>query len=341
MTVPPRLRSDASVTSVPPAAHPPHHTLWLGAAGTGTAFGILRSIHEQFPGTIRVIAADMFPRHLVASAMLADCFEQVPPVSEPSFPGALRGGLSRHGVDTYVPILDEEIWLAATLRDSGELTGIDVAAPPTAAAEICLDKQLAARWLADNGLPTPATAEIGDFPWRPEGVMVKPARGRGSVGVRLVESERELDALRATEPSLIAQQRCRAPEVTIDAVRANGTFRAVCRERIEVKAGVCTKARVFDDQELAALAHAVANGLDLRGAFCMQVMRAWDDDARWQITDINPRPGAGTRLTVAAGVEILAAGLAALWGLDVAPFLPPLPRPTFVLRQYAEYVVAE
>lgn len=317
------------------------HTVWLGAAGTGTSFGILRSLREQFGASVTVVAADIFPAHLIAASQAADIFEQVPLGTDPAFVPELLSQLARHRVDTYVPILDDEILLAAKLAQQGLLDGIQLIAPSVRAAQICFDKEQTARWLVEHGLPTPQTELLRSMPWHSEGVIVKPRCGRGSIGVHTVEHEAELDAMRLhAGDDMLAQTRCRTPEVTIDAFQSrNGYgFRAVCRERLEVKAGVCTKARVFEDAELTVMSRRVAEGLGLFGTFCMQVMRGWDDHG-WVITDINPRPGAGTRLTVAAGVDLLAAGFADAWGADPRCFIPTLTAEHFVVRQYAEYVL--
>jgi hypothetical protein len=101
---------------------------------------------------------------------------------------------------------------------------------------------------------------------------------------------------------------------------------------------VCTKARIFEDADLATLAGSVATQLDLAGSFCIQVMKR-HEDYTWQITDINPRPGAGTRMTAAAGVDLTAAGMAEAFGEDPQPFLKPLEHTTHVVRTYEEWVL--
>lgn len=315
------------------------HTIWLGAAGTGTAFALLKSARQRWGRSVRGIAADINPAHLVAASALAQAFEQVPPVADKRFAVHLAEALARHQVDTYVPILDEEILLAATLRDSKALpASITTLAPSEDAARICLDKLAACAWLSASDIPTPATVPASQASWRPHRTLVKPQYGRGSVGVRILRQESELAEAAASSESLVVQELCRNPEVTIDAFRSRdgSLFRAVCRDRLEVKAGVCTKARVFEDETLAGVARRIADGLDLVGTFCVQLMRNWTDD-KWLVTDINPRPGAGTAMSVALGVDFLSATLADAWQLDARPMLPRLTREHFVVRQYAEY----
>ncbi|MGZ4202492.1 MAG: ATP-grasp domain-containing protein [Thermoleophilaceae bacterium] len=307
------------------------HTVWIGAAGTGTAYGLAASLREHWGDGVRIVAADINPPHLVATAALADETVQVPLLVEEEFVDDLFDGFVRFGVDTYVPILDDEILLAARLRDAGSLPGVTVVAPSAEVAELCLDKLAMADWLARSGLPGPRTWPIVAAPGDALPLLVKPRRGVGSAGVVRVEDAESLERLGG---DLVAQELLGPPEITIDAFRT----RCVCRERLEVKAGVSTKARVFVDEELAGLSRALAERLPLTGAFCFQVMRA-PAGGSWQITDVNPRHGAGSRLSAAMGFDVMAAGMAAVWGEDPDRFLRLPLHERFVVRAYTEHVL--
>src|SRR5207248_606409 len=123
--------------------------------------------------------------------------------------------------------------------------------------------------------------------------LLKPRSGRGSVGVLRIDTKERFESARNSLGAYVAQEPCVSPEVTIDAFRGRDgkSFRAVARERLEVKAGVCTKARLFEDDELASIAERIGDGLDLTGTYCVQVMRS-AESGRWLVTDVNPRPGA-------------------------------------------------
>ncbi|MBE2316897.1 ATP-grasp domain-containing protein [Solirubrobacter sp. CPCC 204708] len=307
--------------------------LLAGAAGTATAYGLLRSVRERWGAAVRLVAADINPPHLVAATTLADASHQVPLAADPGFQARIVELVAAEAVTVWWPVLDAEIVIAADLRERGLLpAGVAVVAPARATAELCLDKQAVAERLQALGLPTPATWPLADAPWDPAGIVVKPRSGFGSRGLRIAESETELEEIRrAAEPGLVAQPRLRGDEYTIDALRTrDGSTRAVARERIETKAGVSTKARVFEDAVLTELAARLADGLELTGPFCFQVI----DGA---ITDVNPRPGGGTRMTVAAGVDLHCAALADVWGHMLE--LPPLPRERFVVRHWEENVL--
>ena len=280
--------------------------------------------------------ADTNPRPLVAAASFADDFVQAPPVAGYGYGDWLATTLERLDVDLYVPLLDADIALAAELAATGGAAA-RVAAPSPETARACCDKLETARALRELGVPGPQTrVPDGAAVAAREGLVVKPRYGQGSAGFRALVAGEEV----AAADDLVLQQRCQPPEVTVDAYLAAdlGAFRAVCRERLEVKAGVCSKARVFEDAELAGLVETVVRGLALRGGSCVQLMRL---DGGWAVTDVNARPGGGTRMSSAAGVDILAAVYADQLGLSFDPeaSLALLATEVFVVRQPDEFVV--
>lgn len=313
--------------------------IWIGTVGTGTGFGLVRSIREHWGARLCLVGSDINPAWLVAAAALTDFFVTVPPVSSRDFGSVMCSALAEHGAALYVPILDEEILWAAEAKAAGALhAGLEIVAPSVENTRRCFDKLVAFHWMREAGLPTIATMPLSDVSWSDEPLFAKPRCGRGSVGARAVNSREELLALAATGEDLVVQPRCVGPEVTVDAIRWPEGIRALARERLEVKSGVCTKARVFEDNELAEIALRIGRGLDLRGSFCFQVMRA-SLGGPWVITDINPRPGAGTRISVAAGVDLLSAMVADRLGEPVEPLLPRLAHECYVVRHYAEQVM--
>jgi hypothetical protein len=190
-----------------------------------------------------------------------------------------------------------------------------------------------------RALPTPRTELPRELPWDDRGVVLKPRRGFGSRGVQVFDDRQAFEhALAGQWFDLAAQYRCEPPEITLDAFRAaDGRLRAVARERLAVLSGVAIKARVHEDPELEQLAGTVAEALELQGAFCLQVMRSAAHGG-WSIIDVNPRLGGGTAMSAAAGVDVMAAALAALWDEDPWVHLPALGGERFVTRQFEDHV---
>lgn len=315
------------------------HNVLIGSGGTGAAFAALLSLRRNWDSSVHVVVIDTNPARLVAASVLADEFETVPPFSDSGAAEAVCEVAARHSIDTYMPIFDSEVILAARLRDAGRLpAGVRVLSPSTASALICEDKLATYRWLIDQGVPTPFTSELGaGVP--PEGWFLKRRRGYGSRGARRVVVNDPAWPTGEERHEYILQALCSPPEVTADVfwARREGLLRVVCRERLETKEGVCTKARVFEDGDLAALARKVAHGLELEGSFCMQVMRG---DGEWVVTDINPRCGGGTSMSVPLGIDFFAAAFAHAWREDPRRFLPPLAGEACVVRQYSDVVTA-
>jgi carbamoylphosphate synthase large subunit len=310
----------------------------IGSAGTGTAFAAAMALRRRWPDRVRLVAMDMNPGHLVTSALLADAFEQVPASSDTEFAAALVDILRRHHIDTYLPLIDLEILRAAELREKGLLPhGLVTLAPSAASARACLDKLETASIVQSAGIAVPLTAPATQ-PFASKQYFLKPRRGFGSRGAGIVARD-ELDLRAAPRAEdWVVQEICPGPEMTVDVSRAPSRqlLRVVCRDRLEVKAGVCTKARVFDDAAHAAVAERIGRTLGLAGGYCFQMMNS---SRGWLVTDVNARLGAGTALSVAAGVDFFAATFANAWGLDASQFLPPLPGECFVTRQYAEFLM--
>lgn len=282
---------------------------------------------------------DINPRQLVAAAALADRYIQSPLVADDAYPGWLEAKLAETGADFYIPLIDEDIAIASRLLEEGRTGETRIAAPRPESARVCWDKLATHDWLREGGLPTCDTWVPSEAPVDGREMIAKFRYGQGSHGFQVLAEPADLAALSAEE-NLVVQVLCEPPEVTIDTfLSQDGTsFRAVCRERIETKAGVCTKARVFESGELADLAEAIARSLELCGGSCTQVMRLGGE---WVVTDVNARPGGGTRLSSAAGVDILGAVYADLLGctFDAAEALRQLDRDVHVVRQFDEYVI--
>lgn len=313
--------------------------IWIGSAGAGSSYGIIRAVRARWP-TSFIVAADTNPRRLVAATAFADSFEQVTEATEPGFVPALVARMAFHSIGVYVPIVDPELLVAATAFEAQAFPdSVQTTVPPSETVATCNDKLLTVQVLRAAGISTPRT-------WLPSepilaeaaaNVIIKPRQGFGSRNVSTV-AVAEFDPGRFTDDDFVVQEQCRPPEVTIDVFRSrsSGVERALCRERIEVKAGVCTKARIFEDPDLASLALAVGQILRLFGAYCIQVMTT--PDGVWGVTDVNPRPGSGTRMCSAVGYDFLAAHIGDLWEEDCSSLLNPMPQERFVVRQYEEFV---
>jgi hypothetical protein len=312
-------------------------TVLLGAAGTGTSFAIASRLRARWGSNLKLIVTDIFEQHLVATSLLADKCLKTPYATDSSFHDVICGILTEEKVDVYIPILNEEIILGAELQHDPRFKEVDIWSSALHAQ--CIDKVFADDWLTNAGVRTPRRYDplqpiTDDSSW-----ICKPRSGFGSRGVRLL-SPGQLQTLTPEEAAQsIIQEICAGPEITVDSfydVVAGQGF-SYCRERLEIKSGVCTKARLFFDQELDLFARKIGEALKQRGTLCFQVMQSQQG---WAVTDLNLRSGAGTAMTCSAGFDVLAAGYACRIGESYAHLLGALqPQEEFyITRQYAEFV---
>ena len=330
--------------SVPRSSHtipPTGACVLVTAAGTATSYGWLRSIRARWGDRVRLIATDTNPPEEIAASVLVDRCVQAPPSAGDDFRGFIKDLMTREEVTVYCPVIDAEVVTAAEMREDGTMpAAAAICVPDPSTARLCVDKLAMAEWLTQHGFPSPRTLLAKDAEWAGSPAVAKPRRGFASREVAIVSSREDLERVSArAADDMVVQELCEGPEITVDVFRssAGNSARAVCRERLAVRGGVVTTARVFEDEDIGRLALDLARKLRMEGAFCLQVMRGGADGA-WQITDVNARPGGGTRMSCVLGVDFHCAWLADIWGGDAAPLLGPIDRDRLVVRRWEEEI---
>lgn len=311
-------------------------TVLIGSSGTANAFSSVLALRRNWNGDVKIVAVDSNPANLVTSSLLSDKFHRVPETSRPDFKYAITQIINEENVDTYIPFIDEEIFVLAFLCKQNVLSRnlyLQVKDPDI--ADLCNDKLKTYEWLSEMNILTPQSFKIDKAYVNDGRHVIKRRRGYGSKIIRLSEIKEDLSQYNPDD--YIIQYECEKPEITIDVCfdQKRNFFRYVCRERIETKGGVCTKARLFFDKSLERTAYTLADRLSLN-SFCFQVMNYKGD---WAVTDINARPGAGTGMSVAAGMDFFSAMFAILWDEDPAQYFRPLQKETYVTRQYSDFIM--
>ena len=244
----------------------------------------------------RVLAIDGSP--LSAAAWDADQSFPVPRCTEPGFiPEVLR--LCReHDIRLVVPTIDTELPAYALARPEFEAAGIQVCVSSPEVVEICEDKVLTHAWLIRSGLPTVGQATVEQVRAEPERwpfpLVVKPRRGSGSIGVRVVASGEEL-AVASAGGDCVVQTVAPGREHTVDVLAArDGRFLCgVPRRRIEVRAGEVSKGVTVRSAPLIDLARRVTEALPgAAGPVTIQVFVDPDTGAM-VVIELNSRFGGG------------------------------------------------
>ncbi|WP_426240735.1 ATP-grasp domain-containing protein [Pararhizobium sp. DWP1-1-3] len=310
------------------------------SAGTSTAIGLIKALSHRHE--FEIFTTDINPTYLLPLAAFPVSAHTVVPFAtdKERYLGAMMRVIEANQIDFVYPVHDEEIRVVAAAQRRGAL---GVACPEFAIEklDLCTDKLSLGKICAKNGIRSPNTADWKSFRADPVyPIFVKPRRGVGSRGARLLGNPSDLTENDA-EADLVFQDLCEGPEVTVDVLKTSIGLIAIARERLEVKAGVSTKCRVWFSQELAEIANKIADAFELDGLFCFQAMK---QSGEWSVTDINPRTGGATAMTTAAGINLYEEYfLRAAGNKDDTRFLKLLSKSVnmpecFVIRYYQEQV---
>lgn len=301
----------------------------ITSAGTGSAFATAEAVAENFGDKLDLYISDINCKELVSASIFTNNFIQSKPIFDDDYELFITDILNNNNFNFCIPFIDIDIQILASLFSNGSISNkLKLHVTSSDIANICADKLLTYNWLKENRIFTPETFKLDETNLK-TGFILKPRKGFGS-------SIKELnDTILKTinnKSDYIAQEICVKPEITIDVFRNSEKklFFYVCRERIETKSGVCTKARLFLDDKLAEIALYLADHLGLK-YFCFQVMQLND---RWAVTDINPRFGSGTPMGKAIQIDFFSAMIADFLEENPMSFLKPLEREVFITRQY-------
>ena len=225
------------------------------------------------------------------------------PGLSPDFVDGIRQLCVDDRIDVVISTVDVELPPLAARRDN--LGGAVLAAPSEATLKVTLDKwELAQRCAPLLRVPVTRLLDAHGIGLRwifP--VIVKPRRGAGSRGVRLVPDRAALTAMEPDE-ALIIQEHLPGEEYSVDVLAdADGNVVAtVPRTRTRVDSGVSIAGQTVHDQGLEDTAAAVARAIGLRGIANVQLRR--DTEGVPALLEVNPRFPGALPLTIAAGVDM-------------------------------------
>ena len=221
-------------------------------AGGPAGVAVIRSLLKR--PDVEVFAADMDGWASGLYLVEADRRRIIAPGADAAFVDELIARCRQDHISVLISTVDVELLPIALRR--GEVlavAGTTLAAPPIGTLDVALDKYaLARRCVTRTRVPETAlldaegSARQWSFP-----VIVKPRRGAGSRGVRLVAGRPDLTAL-GYDPALIIQEFLPGEEYSVDVIADSlgHVVAAVPRTRTRVDSGVSIAGRTLHDPEL-------------------------------------------------------------------------------------------
>ncbi|MET3570694.1 hypothetical protein ABID13_002332 [Enterocloster citroniae] len=300
--------------------------------GTAAAWAISKAVKDIGKNRVLLYVCDINPPHLVHTSTLADRYFVIPSIKSVGYYEYMMALFEKEKIDILVPLIDWDLSLFA--YDNADLLrlGIYAASPYKQTFNMLSNKRNMTQTLEGMEIEVPHI--ISSEFLKPECTYyVKPEIGFGSRNSRAVLGR---DLLEMNLNGMIVQELCLPEEITVDVFCDGKVVKSICRERIEVKAGVCTKARIFEDQDLSKVISKLASKFSLPHMNCVQFMRS--QQGKWLLTDFNLRLGGGSALSAAVGFK-MAESAVALW-LEM-PELVSIDIPAqerFVVRCFEEIV---
>ena len=303
--------------------------IFILAGGTATAWHLCNLIKTYFADRFVLYVGDINDKNLIPASTLSDKYFQLPPINDPVYYDYMLKLLKEEKIDIIVPLIDFDLEIFSS--DNPDLLKLNIlsTAPDAKTMGTAKSKSKISELLANNGIPVPKQYVQGDID--PEkAYFVKPDAGFGSKGATILKGK-DIDF----SEKIIVQEILQHPEITIEIFKKDNFLASLCRERLEVKSGVCTKARFFYDKGLEEIIHRIDALLPLPLASCIQFMK--NDNQEWRLTDLNMRLGAGTALSSTAGFSLASAFLSVLSGEnDFKSYLGAVVDNQIVVRVYSE-----
>ncbi|MEM9862697.1 MAG: ATP-grasp domain-containing protein [Myxococcota bacterium] len=203
------------------------------------------------------------------------------------------------------PTVDAELEALAKHRRRFVDAGVRLVLADDEPLARCLDKYRLAEWCREHTCVPETRVFVSHmsasgmtFP-----LVVKPRRGSGSRGVRIVESPGALARLTPSK-DLLLQEYLPGPEYSVDVLLTpfGEVLATVPRERLKVDSGVAVASRTLHSEELQSAARCVVQVLRLSHVVNVQFRR--NTRGEMALLEVNARVPGTMPLTVEAGVNM-------------------------------------
>lgn len=229
----------------------------------------------------------------------------VPAGDDPDLPKAILALVAHRKIGLLIPTADSDLAALAAIRQDLVGLGCLPAFCGPGTTGISRDKLRTHAFFSNLGLRTPRTqllSEVLADRQMPLPAFVKPRFGSAGKNAFVVDTWDLPAWLAARRDEFVLQEKLAGQEVTVDLFVDGGLRCVVPRHRLEVRGGEVTKSVVRLNDRIAQQAGRIAAGLpDAFGVLNIQGFIQDDGCVSW--TEINPRFGGGSPLSVEAGAR--------------------------------------
>jgi carbamoyl-phosphate synthase large subunit len=219
----------------------------------------------------------------------------VPSIRQAGWMEAINAIVREHRIDFIFPAYDD---ILLALVENAEHLMARVVTSPLETCRVTRSKSLTYEALRD--ISPRLYNNIDDVDKYP--VFVKPDRGQGSEGAKLIPDELSLRSELYQDPDILVMEHLPGEEYTVDCFsdRERGLF---CRGRARrrIKSGISMACHVEHDPAFIAITETIGSRLDLHGAWFFQVKR--NDSGDLRLLEVAPRIAGGMCLHRVLGIN--------------------------------------
>lgn len=232
-------------------------------------------------------------------------FFHAPKVSDRSYSEFISSIIKQHKIDVYIPLIDEEILKSHEItKQFPELFHFT---PRFDFSQLCLNKYDLMIDLKQKNISSIESNTGENFHWKNQSsVFVKPIYGRGSRGIRLINSPEELAAYYILEKispkNLLIQENVQGTEYTIGLLtNKKNQILAITPKKVISKKGITIEAVIANDQDIFDLCERISTHYSPQGAINIQLYR--NEKNELKIFEINPRFSTTSIMSFASGLD--------------------------------------
>ena len=352
-------------------------TAIVTAIGSFSAQNVISACHAA---GMRVVGCDIYPAEWVVNSQDVDVFYKAPYATDrAAYRDFLKELCKKEQAQVLMPLTDVEIdviqaWRTEMPEDFKEL-GAEVWISDISAIALCRNKEKMEAFLRERGLcrtipgvrlselekklaqgcrvdlPDAFLAESQayeeepgtDFAGLKYPLVAKPFDGRSSQGLRILESEADLEFLlhtcsEAQKQQYLVQPKLGGPVITVDVVRNPQTGQTFClprRELLRTLNGAGTSVCVFRNEKLEQQCRDIAEAVGIRGCVNMEFIETDPEAGVYYFLECNPRFAGGVAFSGAAGYDMAAAHIRCFAGEKLNEM--SVTGEQYIARRYAEY----
>jgi carbamoyl-phosphate synthase large subunit len=271
--------------------------LFTGGGGAGSE-ALWRILNEKYTLFFADAILDNIDKSIPVDSRIEIAF-----ANSKSYLKSVKSACDKNKIDLIVPTVDEELLNYDSFLNKD---GLEIFLPNRNFVELMLDKHTCAEAIKYSGLNGPKTlsvdraSEIG-FP-----LIVKPKTGRGSRGVRVVNSLKELDAYKVLFPTneedLIVQELAIGTEYTVLVSANRGEhLNAIIPVKVSQKKGITIQAKIDMNNKIIEYVKKFHSHYRTSGIYNMQCILT--QSGVIYPFEVNPRISTTFCLCVAAGFD--------------------------------------